>query len=162
MRTAGLRLMRWLGKHAARTAPSLGRIAQRSASVRLSARVQPMSARQKAKPSAQTARDLKFQNFRTFRCRDLSLCGSRFCRRKYCSTAPKPHAASRAFRAFTAASGALIMLRLKLALSMTTPRGTSPHAFCLKRQGLIIFIGNSERVKLRTPRLRRFHPRSVL
>ena len=74
--------------------------------MRLCACAQPMSARQNAKPSEQTARDLKFQNLRTFRCCDLPLCGSRFCRRKYCGTAPKPHAASHTFRTFTAASGA--------------------------------------------------------
>ena len=78
---------------------------ERSASVRPCARAQPMSARQNAKPSEQTARDLKFQNLRAFRCRDLPLCGSRFCRRK-CGAAPKLYAASRAFRAFTAARGA--------------------------------------------------------
>ena len=105
--------MRWLGKHAARTAPLLGRIAQCSASVRLSARAQPMSARRNAKPSEQTARDLKFQNLRTFRCRDLPLCGSRFCRRKCYGAAPKPHAASHAFRAFAAVRGMLYHATLK-------------------------------------------------
>ena len=83
MRTAGLRLMRWLGKHAARTAPPAWPDCERSASVRLCARAQLMSARQNAKPSEQTARDLKFQNLRAFRCRDLPLCGSHFCRRKW-------------------------------------------------------------------------------
>lgn len=151
--------MRWLGKHAARTAPSLGRIAQRSASVQLGARAQPMSARQNAKPSEQTAHDLKFQNLRAFRCRDLPLCGSRFCRRK-CGAAPKLYAASHAFRAFTAARGAFyhatfearFLARLRRAAQALT------H-FCFKRQRLIIFIGSSACVKLRAAR---FRPRPVL
>ena len=136
---------------------------ERSASVRLCARAQLMSARQNAKPSEQTARDLKFQNLRAFRCRDLPLCGSRFCRRKCCDGAPKPHAASRAFRAFTEASGTFYHATFKARfLSTTTPRGTTSHAFCLKRQGLIVFIGSNGRVKLCAACFRRFRPRPAL
>lgn len=153
--------MRWLGKHAARTVPLLGRIAQRSASVRLSARAQPMSARQNAKPSEQTAHDLKFQKFAHISLSRFTALRLPFLPKKCCSTAaPKPHAASHAFRAFTAASGALyhatfearFLARLRRAAQALT------H-FCFKRQRLIIFIGSSEFVKLRAAR---FRPRPVL
>lgn len=119
--------MRWPSKHAARTAPSLGQIAQRSASVRLGARAQPMSARQNAKPSEQTARDLKFQNLRAFRCRDLPLCGSRFCRRKCCDGTLKLYAASRAFRAFTEASGAFYHVTFKARFLARLRRAAQPR-----------------------------------
>ena len=120
---------------------------ERSASVRLCARAQPMSARQNAKLSEQTARDLKFQNLRTFRCRVLPLCGSRFCRRKWrrrAETARREPCFSRFYRSERRALSCYVQSSL---LSMTTPRGTSPHAFYSKRQGLIIFIGSSGCVK---------------
>lgn len=154
--------MRWLGGRAARTAPSLGRIAQRSASVRLGARAQPMSARQNAKPSEQTARDLKFQNLRAFRCRDLPLCGSRFCRKNTAAAHRNCTPQAVLFALLSQRAVHFIMLRSKLALSATAPRGATSHAFCLKRQGLIVFIGNSVCVKLCAARFRRFRPRSVL